>query len=297
MGFYLNSISPFSLYKSEVESPYFVDKALLLEKLFPLVSQGNKHICITRPRRFEKTVMANMVGAFFNKGIDSSKLFSSLKIAGKPGYWEHLNQHHVIYIDFSKLPRNCSSYEQYINRIEKRLSADLIREFPDAEISDDDAIWDMLENIFNECGSPKFIFVLDEWDSIFHKDFVSENDKKNFIEFLSNLLKGNAYVSLTYMTRILPIAKYSSGSALNMFLEYTMITEPMFSEDFGFTKAEVKDLYQRYLKITPMPRVNEAGLKYWYDGYNTKADKTKIYNPRSVVAALTNNNLGDYWNF
>ena len=83
MGMYLNSISPYYLYKSEADSPYFVDKSLMLKELFPFVEAGNRHICITRPRRFGKTVMANMVGAFFGRGIDSSPIFQKLKISEK----------------------------------------------------------------------------------------------------------------------------------------------------------------------------------------------------------------------
>ena len=59
-------------------------------------------------------------------------------------------------------------------------------------------------------------------DCIFHKDFITDEDKKKYISFLSSLLKDKAYVLLSYMTGILPIAKYSSGSELNMFAEYKM---------------------------------------------------------------------------
>lgn len=86
MGMYLNSISPYYLYKSEADSPYFVDKSLMLKELFPFVEAGNRHICITRPRRFGKTVMANMVRAFFGRGIDSSPIFQKLKISEKKVY-------------------------------------------------------------------------------------------------------------------------------------------------------------------------------------------------------------------
>ena len=60
-------------------------------------------------------------------------------------------------------------------------------------------------------------FVLDEWDFIYHQDFVTDEDKRAFTKFLSVLLKDQPYVELAYMTGILPIAKYSSGSELNMF--------------------------------------------------------------------------------
>ncbi len=100
--------------------------------------------------------------------------------------------------------------------------------------------------------------------------------------------------TLAYMTGILPIAKYSSGSELNMFLEYTMATEERFSEYFGFTETEVDELYHRYLKRTKEQKITRVGLKIWYDGYHTCGGK-RIYNPRSVVASLSNNNLGSYW--
>lgn len=294
MGIFLNSPAAFVLYESEVKNPYFVDKSMLLTELFPLVEQGNNHICITRPRRFGKTVMANMIGAFFCRKVDSSSLFDSLKIAKEAGYWEHLNQQDVIYIDFSKLPRNCKSYEQYIHRIESLLINDICEEYPNVMIDTTGAVWDVLETVFLKAGMRRFIFVLDEWDSIFHKDFVTDKDKAAFIDFLSNLLKGKPYVLLTYMTGILPIAKYSSGSELNMFLEYTMTTEEKFSDDFGFTETEVDMLFERYLVRTENPQITREGLREWYDGYYTKAGE-RMYNPRSVVAALSNNNLGNYW--
>ena len=112
--------------------------------------------------------------------------------------------------------------------------------------------------------------------------------------FLRDLLKDKPYVRLAYMTGILPIAKYSSGSELNMFSEYTMASEERFSGYFGFTDQEVDTLYQRYQENTSPALVSRSGLEYWYDGYHTKSGE-KLYNPRSVVQSLTNNNLSNYW--
>lgn len=298
MGMYLNNRSPYVLYKSEFNRPYYIDKSEILKELIPFVNQGNSHICITRPRRFGKTVMANMVGAFFSKGADSGEIFDKLRISEDQEYQKHLNQHNVIYIDFSKMPSECSSYREYISRIESRLKKDLMKDYPDAIVYAEDALWDMLECIFNEYNGERFLFIFDEWDSIFHKSFVTKQDKEQYITFLSNLLKDHAYVSLSYMTGILPIAKYSSGSELNMFIEYTMAAEEKFSEYFGFTEQEVDFLYQRYLndyaKQKELPVVTREGLRIWYDGYYTKTGE-RMYNPRSVVASLTNENLGSYW--
>ena len=297
MGTYLNSITPYTLYKSESLSPYFVDKTLMLRELFPYVSAGNRHICITRPRRFGKTIMANMISSFFQKASDSSDVFDSLTISQVDDYRKYKNQYNVIRIDFSKMPRNCDSYTQYIERIEALLIDDVKEAYPQVKINKADAIGDILESVFVQCGE-KFIFVLDEWDFIFHRDFINEIDKEKYVAFLSNLLKDRPYVVLSYMTGILPIAKYSSGSELNMFAEFTMVNSPMFGEYFGFTDDEVDDLYRRYIvecdRQHKEKSVTRKGLRDWYNGYYTKSGE-RVYNPRSVVFALQFNNLANYW--
>ena len=297
MGTYLNSITPYTLYKSESLSPYFVDKTLMLSELFPYVSAGNRHICITRPRRFGKTIMANMISSFFQKASDSSDVFDSLAISQVDDYRRYKNQYNVIRIDFSKMPRNCDSYTQYIERIEALLIEDVKEAFPQVKINEADAVGDILESVFVQCGE-KFIFVLDEWDFIFHRDFINEIDKEKYVAFLSNLLKDRPYVVLSYMTGILPIAKYSSGSELNMFAEFTMVNSPMFGEYFGFTYDEVDDLYRRYIvecdRQHKEKSVTRKGLRDWYNGYYTKSGE-RVYNPRSVVFALQFNNLANYW--
>ena len=308
MGLYLNSRRPRNNYLEIVRSDYFTDKTMMLKELFPLLGNGDivrsqsdeqtgqssKYICITRPRRFGKTVAASMIAAFFEKGFDSRKIFGGLEISTCRQYEEHLNQHNVIYITLSECPDECSTYRQYISRIKRRIMNDLAHEFPNACIDTEDALWDVFNNIYELEREVKFIFVLDEWDFVFHRNFLTENDKHEYLSFLSNLLKDQPYVELAYMTGILPIAKYSSGSELNMFLEYTMATEEKYCEYFGFTETEVDALYQKYITRTRNARVTREGLRLWYDGYHTKAGR-HIYNPRSVTAALTNNNLGNYW--
>lgn len=291
MGLYLDSSRAFSLYSSEAAKDYFVDKSKLLEELIPLVQTGGNYICVTRPRRFGKTVMANMIGAFFGKGSDSRSLFDKLAIAGSPFYLECLNQYHVIYVTFNELPRAEQTYDAYIGRIESRILKDLVRAYPDCGIGMDEALWDALNEIFEAHGE-RFVFVFDEWDFIFHREFVDERGKQRFISFLNNLLKDQPYVRMAYMTGILPIAKYSSGSELNMFKEYTMSTQHKFGDYFGFTETEVDRIYQCYLEKTEQPRVTREGLRLWYDGYHTLSGEC-LYNPRSVVFALENNQLAD----
>ena len=294
MGVYLNNTSSYEAYRKVKNSPYFVDKSHILTKIIPRIETSENCLCITRPRRFGKSVIANMMAAFFSKGCNAEELFNGSQISLCDNYKSQMNQYNVISLSLNRIPNNCASYRQYIDRIEGRLKRDLIHSFPDAEICEQDALWDILTDIYAQENSAKFIFILDEWDYIFHRDFVTEEDKASYIDFLSNLLKDQPYVSLAYMTGILPIAKYSSGSELNMFAEYTMAAEELYSEYFGFTEKEVDILFEKYLNRESNPQITREGLRIWYDGYHTKSGE-RVYNPRSVVLALTNNNLGNYW--
>lgn len=296
MGLYLNSKKPCENYRAIAQSAWFVDKTKLLEELLLLIEQDmtGKYVCITRPRRFGKTVMASMVASYFGKRQSTREIFGNLRISSCKWYEDHLNRHNVIYISLNEIPKNCTSYRQYIDRIQEKLLSDLMREFPEAGIEPEDALWDAFNTVYEQEDCARFIFVLDEWDYIFHKSFVTDREKIEYIEFLSNLLKDQPYLELAYMTGILPIAKYSSGSELNMFCEYTMVSEEKYSAFFGFTDLEVDALFRTYQGLTPDQNVTRQGLKEWYDGYHTRSGE-RVYNPRSVVFSLANNNLGNYW--
>ena len=84
MGMFLNSRVPHDGYKATARGRYFVDKTALIAELIPALGMNERFFCITRPRRFGKSVMANMVGAFFGKNADASEVFEDLEIAS-PG--------------------------------------------------------------------------------------------------------------------------------------------------------------------------------------------------------------------
>ncbi|MCI9480686.1 MAG: AAA family ATPase [Lachnospiraceae bacterium] len=124
---------------------------------------GQKFLCITRPRRFGKSVIANMVGAFLGKSSNISA-FYNLAIAENENCRKHFNQHNVIFIDFSRAPRNCSSFHQYINRIQDGINQDLEDAYPEAGIDVSGTVWDNLLTVF-EKAKETFVFVIDERDA------------------------------------------------------------------------------------------------------------------------------------
>ncbi len=294
MGMFLNSRAPFAEYKEIRESRFFVDKSALLDELISTVKMGGqRYICVTRPRRFGKSVMANMIAAFLSRTEEENEVFQHLEIAKSDYYFKYLHGCDVIFIDFSRLPENPSSYDAYISRICDGIKKDLIREYPGLGLDLKLSVWDNLQTVFEQ-NHTKFVFVMDEWDAIFYKSFISEGDKGKYLEFLRDLLKGQAYVEFAYMTGVLPIAKYSSGSELNMFTEYDMVTKEKFSEYFGFLDSEVDRLYAIYLQVTANAKITRDDLEKWYNGYHT-ATGVRLYNPRSIVCSLVNNQVSDYW--
>ena len=282
MGLYLNSDSILKKYTRLYKNEYFVDKSLIINQINKLIGSFDVYLCVTRPRRFGKTSLINMLGAYYSKAADSSQIFDTLKISQANGYREHLNKYNVISISFNEIPDNLKTYDQYINNITNQVKKEVISEFNLTDIEESDSLKRVLQK-----SKQQFIFLLDEWDYIFNNNLFEESQDK-FLEFLRNLLKDESYVELCYMTGVLPIKKYSSGSALNMFDEFTFLKDRKFGEYFGFTEDEVLDLCEQN-KYMDFKKLEE-----WYNGYTT-ARGIKIYNPRSVVKALKNDYCESYW--
>lgn len=160
MGQFLNSREPYDKYKTVMNGTYFVDKSEILEELIPALQQEQRFFCITRPRRFGKTIMANMIAAFFEIS-DEKSLFDNLHISKYEQYKNQTEKHDDIYIDFSEMPRECHCYRDYITRIQDGLIKDIRDAYPEIDIETEMAVWDILSLVFNRTGH-KFIFVIDE---------------------------------------------------------------------------------------------------------------------------------------
>ena len=282
MAIYLNTDKPLENFKQLNRSRCFVDKSLIIEELNERIETFDKYVCITRPRRFGKSSVADMLGAYYSKATDSKEIFDKLKKSKCRTYEDNLNKYNVINISFNAIPDHMKSYEDYISNIRRNLINDIIEKFP--KINKDK--YSNISHMLYETKE-KFIFILDEWDYIFTRNLFVEN-QNDFLEFLRNMLKDQPYVSLAYMTGVLPIKKYSSGSALNMFDEFTFLKDRTFSEYFGFTDEEVLKLCEKSSEVT------FEQIEKWYNGYLTTRGK-RLYNPRSVVKAVNNGYCESYW--
>lgn len=281
---YLNTDGPYILFRDAVNSEIFVDKSMLIEKVSGNIRTGNRYLCITRPRRFGKSMNAHMLAAYYTKEIDTESLFNTLKISETKGYPVHRNRHNVIFADMSKAPDICLGYQDYISYVIRGLREDLEEAYPALRKKE----YSSVSQMFKDSGE-SFIFIFDEWDSLFYRDFMTAADKSAYLFFLKNLLKDQPYVELAYMTGILPIAKYSSGSELNMFDEYHFMNDTIYDVYFGFSEKEVQELCRRYGKT-----LTYDDLKKWYDGYYL-SNGSSLFNPRSVTKALSRGVCLNYW--
>lgn len=264
---------------------FFVDKSMLIDIINSRISTKEKWFCVSRPRRFGKTSALEMLAAYYTKGLQTDELFRDLKIRHTADYNRHLNAHHVIYMNFSDFFENETVMEG-ICQISERLLSDLKQVYPDGLQSVEDVLLalDMTGQMYGD----SFVFLIDEWDCVFRFHKGEYEEQALFLLFLKRLLKDKPYVELVYMTGILPVKKYNTGSALNMFREYTMIDPKKLAPFFGFTGEEVKGLCKKENTV-PFEKLRE-----WYNGYSLDGTGG-IYNPRSVVEALEEGTCGDYW--
>lgn len=290
---YINSSESKTLFEFLLRSPYFVDKTGLIGKLCPLIGTENRYVCVTRPRRFGKTANARMLACFLSKNLGASSLFTGLIVSQNRNAMAHLGTHDVIYLDFSLMPQDCENINDYLDLLRAELVEDLIQHYPGCPINKDADLFSALQAV-HFATETRFCFIIDEWDSMFFNPQFTTDDQQVFLLFLKQLLKSRAYVDFAYMTGVLPIAKHSTGSELNTFVEYTAADDPRYEQFFGFTEQEVHALVNHHVTVHPDARVNFDGLAHWYNGYCAK-DGTRLFNPRSVVLALLDDDLRSYW--
>ena len=284
MGIYFNP-NHTDFYNAVNHSQIYVDKTKLIQYTNSVLFGEQKYICVSRPRRFGKSMAANMLTAYYSRGCDSKELFQDLKIAIHPDFEKHLNQYNVIHLNMQSFLSKTQTIEQMIALVTKAVGRDLLRAYPNIDYLDKSILTFMLDDVYQNYQVP-FIFIIDEWDCIFRSRKNQLEEQTKYLDFLRDLLKDKGYIALAYMTGILPIKKYGEHSAINVFYEYSMTDASPIEKFTGFTEQEVQQLCEQY----NMPF---SETKKWYDGYCV--DGVSIYNPKSVVEAMLRGKFNNYW--
>ena len=256
-----------------------VNNTLFTEKCFS---------CVTRCRRFGKSMAAKMLCAYYDHSCDSRSLFADLEIARHQSFEEHLNKYPVIFLDMTTFVT-----QYHDDSIVEHIDADMLRDireaYPDVPLRDDDNLMDFLLRVATTTGE-RFIFIIDEWDAICREFPAGTSAMDRYVNWLRRMFKsidGARVFAGVYLTGILPIKKYKTESALNNFQEYSMASPGKMARYFGFTKDEVRALAERH-------GMDFDDLEKWYDGYQI-GNEPSMFNPNSVMRAIDNERCRSYW--
>lgn len=285
MGIYLNPGN--NSFQMSLNSKIYIDKSNLISYTNSVINTAQRFVCVSRPRRFGKSVTAQMLAAYYGRGIDSSRQFSTLLIAEDETYSEHLNHYNTIFLNMQQFFSRTHDVARMKILIESYLIKDILRAYPDIDYFNKEDLTGCLMDIFTATNIP-FVLIIDEWECIFRECKNDSGSQRAYLDFIRNLLKDQPYVALAYMTGILPIKKYGTHSALNMFDEFSMTNPGPLASFVGFTETEVKNLCNIY-------DMDYKEIKRLYDGYCFEGT-THIYSPRSVVSAMLTHSCDNFWN-
>ena len=286
MGIYINLGS--TGFQSARNSEY-VDKSELISVVNRTLFTEQRFSCVTRCRRFGKSMAAKMLCAYYDRSCDSHSLFADLKIAHDPTFVEHLNKYPVIYLDVTNFTTRDLPLTEIIGVMQKRVKDEVLSVYSDVTTDEADDLMDVLTKVTN-IHHEQFILIIDEWDAICREAVGNEEAMDKYVNLLRRLFKGSNTSQVfagVYMTGILPIKKYKTESALNNFSEYSMVEPGEMARYFGFTKEEVKTLAAKY-------DLDFCELEKWYDGYQI-GDELSMFNPNSVIQAALRRRCRSFW--
>ncbi len=285
MGDYLNPGG--EAFQKMINSEIYVDKTGLLNYTNRVLNTMQGYLCVSRPRRFGKSMAACMLAAYYSRECDTRELFVGYEIAKSPDYARYQNRYDTIFLNMQEFLSQSKNIGQMIALIQKSVLWELLEKYPDFRYFDDSNLARTMQDIYRQTKCP-FVVIIDEWDCIFREFKKDQEAQESYLDFLRNLLKDKVYIHLVYMTGILPIKKYGTHSALNMFDEFSMISPGPLASYVGFTEKEVRMLCEKY-------GMDMEEVKSWYDGYHFEKN-IAVYNPRSVVNCMRLGKIENYWN-
>ena len=285
MGIYLNPGN--ENFSETTRSKIYVDKTPMIAVMNDVMRTADKYVCVSRPRRFGKTIAGNMLSAYYSKGCDSRALFAPYRISRDPSFETNLNRLNVIKIDMNSEYQNERDKDRLLDNLQDSILAEFAAQFPDISFDKNDSVGKCILKTYAQKGE-KFVIIIDEYDVLVREN-VSQKLFGQYLGFLNGLFKSDTLrpaVALAYITGILPVVRDRIQSKLNNFHEYTILDAGRLAEFVGFTAPEVQALCREH-------GANFEEYKRWYDGYSQRG--YEIYNPESVVKSLAGGRCESYW--
>ncbi len=285
MGIYLNP--GYENFRRTLAADIYVDKTMMIAETNRFIDKGNNYVCLSRPRRFGKTIASEMLSAYYSKGCDAKEIFSSYKIANDPSFDSKRNQYNVIKLDWNFEYQNLKDRRDLFAIVTEKIIDEMREVFPTVSFKEHDTLADSILKIYAKTGET-FVILMDEYD-VFIRERVSQELFQEYLSILNALFKSATLrpaISLAYLTGILPVVRDKIQSKLNNFEEYTILDAMELAEYVGFTAEEVQALCKEY-------HMDYAECRNWYDGYAQHG--YEIYNPESVVKCMLRQDYDGYW--
>jgi len=269
-----------------------------------------KNICVTRPRGFGKTVIANMLAAYYSYSESKITIFDGKLISKKEDWDKYLGKFNVIKLNMIDYFLNVNKINEGIKKIQKKIIDECKENGIKFEYEEDKSfnMIDIMDKILKNTGK-KIVIIIDEWDIVLRSNYYDDDSQYKYLNFLTSWIKDKHYIVLTYMTGILPI----KGNGLNSGLleeieEYSMTSPGWVSKYIGFTDNEVKKLCDEYNNRDKVnekkekeknndEKINYENIKKWYCSYNFIDEEKKvyeIYTPFSIMNVFEQHKIDNY---
>lgn len=274
---------------ASVRNGEYIDKSSVIQVVNDTLDTEFRYSCVTRCRRFGKSLTAKMLNAYYDKSCDSRHLFQDLAIAKMPSFEKHLNKYPTIFVDMTYFTTEYRNDTNIVNIIKASIKEDIHKAYPDVTMKDTPSLMDALFAVADSTKE-RFVMIIDEWDAICREFGDMPDVMDQYVDLLRNMFKsgisGRVFVGV-YMTGILPIKRYNTQSALNNFREYSMIMPGKMAATLGFTPDEVEALCRKH-------GMDMDEMRRWYDGYKIGKQES-IFNPYSVMSAINDGMYNSYW--
>lgn len=211
MGRFLNPDN--GAFQTTLKSEIYVDKSELIAYTNKVIGTEQAFICNSRPRRFGKSITANMLSAYYSKGCDSEEIFKSLKISQMGSFKQYLNQYDVIHFDVQWCMMDAGSVDDTVDYINEGILEELTKKYKDIIPASAKTAYGAMSYI-NAATGNKFIVIIDEWDILIRDKANNQKVQEKYINFLRRMFKGvepAKYIALAYLTGILPIKKLKTA--------------------------------------------------------------------------------------
>ena len=171
-----------------LNSEIYVDKSGLIKYTNKVLNTLQAYICNSRPRRFGKSITANMLTAYYSRGCNSEEMFAGLEIGKSADFKKHLNQYDVIHLDIQWCIEPAGGPERVVSYISEKTIAELAEYYPGVLKEKTESLPEVLSRINGATGK-KFIVIIDEWDVLIRDKDVNKRVQEEYINFLRTMSK------------------------------------------------------------------------------------------------------------